>query len=177
MFETIEIRRAKPADTESLVDVLLDVVDGGASVGFMSPLSRDRALAFWEGCQASAERGERLLFVAEDTARHQLLGTVQVLLAMPDNGAHRADIAKMLVRRSARRQGLGARLMRAAEQAAQGVGKTLLVLDTVTGSDADRLYASLGWVRVGDIPDYARFPTGGWCSTTVFYKPLGPGPG
>jgi GNAT superfamily N-acetyltransferase len=138
----------------------------------MLPLPREKAAAFWRNTQASAARGERLLLIAEEVGSGAIVGTVQVLLAMPDNQLHRADIAKMQVRRSARRRGLGALLMRAAEQAARDAGKTLLVLDTVSGSDAERLYSSLGWVRVGDIPDYAMLPAGGLCSTTVFYKRL-----
>jgi GNAT superfamily N-acetyltransferase len=95
-----------------------------------------------------------------------------VVLGLPENQPHRGDVAKMLVRRSARRQGLGARLMRAAADAACAAGRTLLVLDTVTGSDAERLYASLGWTRVGVIPGYALMPDGTPCDTTYFYRTL-----
>ncbi len=174
MSSRFNIRRATPdpATMEGLVDVLIDVVEGGASVGFMLPLSRAKALAFWERALASAERGERIVLVAEDTTSGKLVGTVQVVLAMPENQPHRGDVAKMQVHRSARRQGLGAALMRAVEAEARQAGKTLLVLDTVTGSDAERLYASLGWQRCGTIPDYALWPTGGLCSTTVFYRQL-----
>jgi GNAT superfamily N-acetyltransferase len=174
MTEPLHIRRAtaEPAEAEQLADVLLDVVEGGASVGFLLPLSRERALAFWRGCQASAARGERVLLVAEEPGTGRVVGTVQVILAMPDNQPHRGEIAKMQVHRSARRRGLGAALMRAAEAEAREAGKTLLVLDTVTGSEADRLYTSLGWVRVGEIPGYALWPGGGLCSTTVFYRTL-----
>ncbi|HET6149691.1 MAG TPA: GNAT family N-acetyltransferase [Polyangia bacterium] len=173
--EGIRIRRvgAEPAVAEALTDVLLDVVEGGASVGFMSPLSRARAMAFWQGALAGVARGERVLLVAEDLSSGTIVGTVQVLLAMPDNQPHRAEIAKMQVRRSARRRGIGAALMRAAEAAAHEAGKTVLVLDTATGSDAERLYAGLGWQRCGVIPDYALLPQGGLCSTTVFYRLLG----
>jgi GNAT superfamily N-acetyltransferase len=94
------------------------------------------------------------------------------VLDQPENQPHRADLAKMLVHRRARRQGLGAALMRAAEETARECGKTLLVLDAVTDGDAARLYARLGWVRVGDIPGYALMPKGGFCSTTVFYRNL-----
>jgi GNAT superfamily N-acetyltransferase len=170
---TFHIRRAtsEPAEAEGLADVLLNVVEGGASVGFMAPLPRETAVAFWRGCQAAAARGERILLVGED-ASQKIVGTVQVIFATPDNQPHRGDIAKMQVHRSARRQGLGAALMGAAEAEARDAGRTLLVLDTVTGGDAERLYASLGWVRVGDIPEYALFPDGGFCSTTVFYRKL-----
>jgi GNAT superfamily N-acetyltransferase len=174
MTDTFRIRRANANLTtaEALADVLLDCVDGGASVGFMQPLPRAKALAFWENALASAARGERIVLVAEDMDSGTIVGTVQVVLAMPDNQPHRADVAKMQVHRSARRRGLGEALMRAAEAAARAADKTLLVLDTVTGSDAERLYARLGWQRVGEIPGYALWPQGGLCSTTVFYREL-----
>jgi GNAT superfamily N-acetyltransferase len=161
-----------PAVAEALAHVLLDVVESGASVGFMSPLPRAKALAYWQDALASAERGERIVLVAADAAFGTIVGTVQVVFAKPENQPHRADIAKMQVHRSARRRGLGEALMRAAEAAAREAGKTLLVLDTVTGSDAERLYARLGWQRCGVIPDYALWPSGGLCSTTVFYRQL-----
>lgn len=156
-----------------LADVLLDCVEGGASVSFMLPLTRERAVAFWRRVAQGVAAGERALLVAEDA--QGICGTVQLLFDLPENQPHRADVAKMLVHRRARRQGLGAALMRAAETTARECGKTLLVLDTVTGGDAERLYTRLGWVRVGDIPDYALFPQGGFCSTTVFYRKLGGG--
>jgi GNAT superfamily N-acetyltransferase len=118
--------------------------------------------------------GDRLLLVAEERAGGALLGTVQVVFAWPENQPHRADVAKMLVRRSARRRGVGALLMRAAEDAARAAGRTLLVLDTVAGSDAERLYARLGWTRVGVVPDYALMPDGRPCAATFFYKTLSP---
>src|SRR3954465_1017018 len=147
MADTFRIRRAgpEPAVAEALADVLLDCVEGGASVGFMHPLPRAKALAFWQNTLASAARGERIVLVAEDMESRTIVGTVQVVLTMPDNQPHRADVAKMQVHRRARRRGLGAALMRAAEAAARQAGKTLLVLDTVTGGDAERLYISLGW--------------------------------
>jgi len=174
MSETFRIRRAAPApeEIEGMADLLVDVVEGGASVGFMLPLPRARAVAFWRDVLASAARGERVVLVAEEVASGAIVGTVQVVLAMPDNQPHRGDVAKMLVHRRARRHGLGAALMRAAEAAAREAGKTLLVLDTVTGGDADRLYTRLGWKRLGDIPGYALWPGGGLCSTTVFYRQL-----
>jgi len=174
MSDMFRIRRPAldRAVVEGLADVLLDVVEGGASVGFMLPLPRATAIAYWEGVVASVERGERILLVAEDVASNAIVGTVQVVLAMPDNQPHRGDLAKMQVHSRARRRGLGARLMRAAEAAAREAGKTLLVLDTVTGGDAERLYTSLGWQRVGVIPDFALWPGGGLCSTTLFYRQL-----
>jgi len=157
------------ADLAGLCEVLTDCVDGGASVSFMAPLAPARAEAFWQGVLDDAVAGGRALLVARD-ARGRIDGTVQLVLAQPDNQPHRADLAKMLVHRRARRHGLGARLMQAAEDAARQHGKSLLVLDTVTGGDAERLYARLGWDRVGVIPDYALWPRGGLCATTVFYK-------
>jgi GNAT superfamily N-acetyltransferase len=157
---------------EALADVLLDCVDGGASVGFMHPLPRAKALAFWQTALDSAARGERIVLVAEEVDSGTIVGTVQVVWAVPENQPHRADVAKMLVRRSARRRGLGEALMRAAEAAAGQAGKTLLVLDTVSGNDADRLYTRLGWHPCGVIPGYALWPHGGPCDTTVFYRVL-----
>jgi GNAT superfamily N-acetyltransferase len=174
MTDSVRIYRANSdlATAEALADVLIDCVESGASVGFMLPLSRERALAFWQGMLESAARGERIVLVAEDLESRTIVGTVQVVLAMPENQPHRADVAKMQVHRKARRRGIGEALMRAAEAAAREAGKTLLVLDTVTGSDAERLYARLGWQRCGEIPGYALWPRGGLCSTTVFYRVL-----
>ena len=159
------------AQIDELAGVLIDCVEGGASVSFMHPLTRDRAVAFWRRVAQGVAAGERVLLVAEDA--QGLCGTVQLVLDQPENQPHRADLAKMLVHRRARRQGLGAALMRAAERTARECGKTLLVLDAVTGGDAERLYERLGWVRVGVIPGYALLPRGGVCSTTVFYRDLG----
>jgi GNAT superfamily N-acetyltransferase len=158
------------AQIDALADVLIDCVNGGASVSFMHPLTRDRAAAFWRRVAQGVAAGERALLVAEDA--DGICGTVQLIVDLPENQPHRADLAKMLVHRRARRQGLGAALMRAAEATAREYGKTLLVLDAVTGGDAARLYARLGWVRVGDIPRYALMPDGAFCSTTVFYRNL-----
>ncbi|HMJ88953.1 MAG TPA: GNAT family N-acetyltransferase [Candidatus Acidoferrum sp.] len=172
---SIRIRRVTepdPAVVEALADVLMDCVEGGASIGFMQPLARGKAVAFWEGVLAGVARGERILLVAEDAESNTVVGTVQVVLTMPENQPHRADVAKMQVRRRARRCGVGAALMRAAEAAAREAGRTLLVLDTVTGGDAERLYARLGWQRCGVIPGYALWPQGGLCSTTLFYRAL-----
>jgi GNAT superfamily N-acetyltransferase len=162
-------------DLEGLAAVLRDCVEGGASVSFMHPLDRSRALAFWRQVAAGAERGERMLLLAEDG--EGVVGTVQLILQQPENQPHRADLAKMLVHRRARRQGVGAALVRAAEQRGRECGKSLLVLDTVTGGDAERLYVRLGWERCGDIPGYALWPRGGLCSTTYYYRRLNEPPG
>ncbi|MCW5734742.1 MAG: GNAT family N-acetyltransferase [Enhydrobacter sp.] len=134
----------------------------------MLPLTHERARAFWLGLADSVAQCRRLLFVASDSGG--IVGTVQVVLDQPENQPHRADIAKMQVHRRGRRAGIGAALMRAAEDGARAAGKTLLVLDTVTGGDAERLYQRLGWTRVGVIPDYALWPHGGSCATTIYYR-------
>ena len=154
-----------------LADVLIDCVEGGASVSFMLPLARDKALSFWRGVLAGAARQERVLLVAENAAG-RILGTVQLITAQPDNQPHRADVAKMLVHSDARRQGIAARLMAAVEQAAREEGKSVLVLDTVTGGDAERLYLRAGWHSVGVVPNYALMPDGALCGTTFFHKQL-----
>lgn len=159
------------ADVAALATVLIDCVEGGASVGFMMPMTPAKAEAFWVGIAADVAGGKRLLLAAE--AAGQWVGTVQVVLAQPENQPHRADIAKMLVVRRARGRGVGAALLRAAEDHARTCGKTLLVLDTVTDSPAERLYRRLGWERCGVIPDYALWPHGGLTSTSVYYRRLG----
>jgi GNAT superfamily N-acetyltransferase len=175
MNPAVHVRRSQPAEAAvhvpALAQLLIDCVTAGASVSFMHPLERDRAEAFWRGVAEAAARGERVLLVAEDGAG-VIVGTVQVLLAMPENQPHRGEIAKLLVHPRVRRQGIAAMLMAAADEAARAAGKTLLVLDTVTGGDAERLYPRLGWQRCGTIPDYALWPRGGLCGTTVFYKRL-----
>jgi len=173
MSTSWSVRRIESIDdrhVDELANLLIDAVDGGASVSFMHPLTRERAVTFWRQVAEQVSASSRALLVAEDD--HGICGTVQLLLAQPENQPHRADVAKMLVHRRTRRRGLGAALMRAAERTAHEEGKTLLVLDTVTGSDAARLYERLGWMRAGDIPAYALLPQGGLCSTTVFYRML-----
>ncbi|HSE06682.1 MAG TPA: GNAT family N-acetyltransferase [Methylomirabilota bacterium] len=154
-------------EIEGLADVLIDCVAGGASVSFMHPLSRERALAFWRHVAKDAASGGRAVLVAEDA--RGVCGTVQLVLDQPENQPHRADLSKLLVHRRVRRQGLGEALMRAAEIMARECGKTLLVLDTAS-DDAERLYERLGWERVGVIPGYALLPQGGLCRTTVYYR-------
>jgi GNAT superfamily N-acetyltransferase len=156
----------------SLADVLVDCVEGGASVSFMLPFPRERALAFWRRVVEDVAADRRALLVAEDA--QGVCGTVQLILDLPENQPHRADLAKMLVHRRARRLGLGAALLDAAEQTARDCGRTLLVLDAVTGGDAARMYARHGWVRVGDVPNFALYPDGRPCSTTYFYRDLSP---
>ncbi len=155
---------------DCLVNVLMNCVEGGASVSFMAPLSRAAAEAFFERVLREVQSGDRILLGAFLNGR--LVGTVQIHTAMPPNQPHRADVAKLLVHRSARGQGVAARLMERIEETGRQAGKTLLVLDTATGDDAERLYLRLGWTRVGVIPNYALYPDGRPCSTTIFWKQL-----
>jgi GNAT superfamily N-acetyltransferase len=168
----MHIRRIdKPSDSDidGLCDVLVDCVEGGASVGFMQPMTRDKALRFWRKVAESLAREERVLFVAEEGDR--IVGTVQVVFDLPENQPHRGDVSKMQVHRSQRRKGIGEALMRAAEDAARKAGRTLLVLDTAS-ADAERLYERCGFVRVGAVPNFALLPQGGYCDTVYFYKEL-----
>jgi GNAT superfamily N-acetyltransferase len=165
-----QLHSVTEAQLQGLADVLKDCVEGGASVSFMLPLAQARALAFWRQVADGISRGERALLVAEDS--EGIVGTVQLVLAQPENQPHRADLSKMLVHRRARRQGIGALLMQAAEAAARAQGKTLLVLDT-SSAEAERLYARSGWTRVGTVPGFALLPEGEPCATTFFYRELG----
>ncbi|MFK0275914.1 GNAT family N-acetyltransferase [Ensifer sp. NPDC090286] len=168
----IQIRLLDEAQTRdaipALAEVLSDCVEGGASVGFMQPYPPEAALTYWRGVAEAVAGGETLLMVAEVAGR--ILGTVQVGVAQMPNQPHRGDLKKLLVHRDARGKGLARRLMDAVEREAATRGKTLLVLDTATGSEAEAIYPRLGWERVGVIPDYAMWPEGGLCATTFFYK-------
>jgi ribosomal protein S18 acetylase RimI-like enzyme len=172
--EQVEVRRLGVAEVRAQLDglaaVLADCVAGGASVSYLEPFSHADARAAFEAVAVEVEQGRRLLLAA--FADGELVGTVQVILALPPNQPHRGEIAKLLVRRSARRRGIAQRLMERAEAEARGEAKTLLVLDTVTGDAAERLYERLGWTRVGVIPNYALYPDGCPCDTTVFWKAL-----
>ncbi|MFZ6645124.1 GNAT family N-acetyltransferase [Undibacterium sp. TJN25] len=160
------------ADREALIDVLTDCVAGGASVSFMHPLSPAKAGAFWQDVADGVAAGKRLLLVARDSTG-SIAGTVQLVLGQPENQPHRADVSKLLVHRRARKQGMGEALMKELEQHALAAGKTTLVLDTATGSGAERLYERLGWVFCGRIPDYALWPDGGLCATSLYVRALG----
>jgi GNAT superfamily N-acetyltransferase len=169
----ITIRRLETLgerEIHELSDVLIDCVEGGASVSFMLPMTRAKAEAFWHAVSTSVERGERVVLAAEDGAG-TIVGTAQVIWAQPENQPHRGDLAKMLVHRRARRHGIGAALLAAAEESARDAGKTVLVLDTAS-PDAERLYARNGWQRCGEIPNYALMPDGAFCATTIFFKLL-----
>jgi GNAT superfamily N-acetyltransferase len=164
----LDAAAAKAAISE-LADVLADCVEGGASVSFMLPYSRVEAEGFFEKVIATVARDETELVAARLDGR--IVGTVQLGLDMPPNQPHRGDIKKLLVHRSARKHGLGAKLMERAEVEAKARGRTLLVLDTASG-DAERLYVRAGWQRVGVVPDYAMWPAGGFCDTTFFWKKI-----
>jgi GNAT superfamily N-acetyltransferase len=155
---------------DELADVLADCVAGGASVNYMAPFSHDAARQAFDGMIAEVEHGRRLLLAA--FLDGVVVGSVQVVLALPPNQPHRAEIAKLLVSRAARRKGIAQSLMQRAESEARAVGKTLLVLDTVTGGDAERLYTRIGWTPVGVVPGFALFPDGRPCATTFFYKEI-----
>ncbi|GAC1702520.1 MAG: GNAT family N-acetyltransferase [Candidatus Limnocylindrales bacterium] len=159
-----------PTHLDRLAAILADCVAGGASVSYLAPFSQRDARVAFEAMAAEAGQGRRVVIGA--FLAGELVGTVQVILALPPNQPHRGEIAKLLVHRSARNRGVARRLMEQAESEARAAGKTLLVLDTVTGSPAERLYAQLGWDRVGVIPSYALYPDGRLCDTTVFYKAL-----
>jgi len=153
-----------------LAQVLIDCVEGGASVSFMLPLPREKARAYWRGVAQSAARGERAVLAAVDPLG-TIVGTVQLILDLPENQPHRGDLAKMLVHRRARRGGVGAALLAAAEECAREEGRTLLVLDTAN-AEAARLYERHGWQRVGQVPGYALLPDGRPCATTFYFKTL-----
>jgi GNAT superfamily N-acetyltransferase len=172
MLDTQIERLDEPSadDLRQLNELLIDCVEGGASVSFMLPMTREKAGKFWSEVLAAHARGERIVLAARDS--EGIVGSVQTILDQPENQPHRADLAKMLVHRRARGKGVGAALLKAAEEAATLAGKTLLVLDTANPV-AERLYSRGGWVECGVIPDYALLPEGGLCSTKFFYKKLG----
>jgi GNAT superfamily N-acetyltransferase len=170
---TITIRRLHTLEPEHLTQlshVLTDCVEGGASVHFVWPLTDQDARAFWERIAPEVQAGTRVLLVAEEAGR--VLGTVHLILCWQPNQPHRAEVAKLLVERSARRRGVARQLMQEVERVAQQLGRSLLTLDTETDGAAECLYETLGWVRIGVIPDFALGTYGGLCAATFFYKPL-----
>ena len=162
---------AAAAAVGELADVLAECVEAGASVSFMAPFDRAEGVAHFEAAAAEAAAGRRILFAAYDDSG-RAVGTVQVLLAMPPNQPHRGEIAKLLVRPSARGQGIARQLMERAEAEAIAEGKTLLLLDTASDV-AERLYERLGWTRLGVVPGFALLPDGAPCDTTFFWKRIG----
>ncbi|MEB8217390.1 GNAT family N-acetyltransferase [Citrobacter braakii] len=152
-------------------DILETCVNDGASVSFMLPFSGDKSRPFWMSVAQSVDRGERIVLGTQN-AQGVLVGTVQLIIDQPENQPHRADVAKLLVHPSARRGGVARTLMNELENCARQQGKTLLVLDTATGSSAELFYHNCGWQQVGVIPDYAKMPDGKLTGTTLFYKTL-----
>lgn len=152
-----------------LADILINCVEGGASVSFMLPFSRDKALAFWQRTAESVAENERILLAAVN-AQQRIVGTVQLIIDQPENQPHRADVAKLLVHEDARRFGIASQLMAHLEALAYDAGKNVLVLDTATGSGAETFYQRAGWQKVGEIPRYALMPAGELTATSVFYK-------
>ncbi len=175
--ERIEVRRLGAAEARAHLDelatVLFDCVEGGASVRHLAPFSHGQARDAFEAVALEIEQGRRVLLAA--FAADELVGTVQVHLAMQPNSPHRAEVVQLLVRRPSRGRGVARLLMERAEQEALVEGKTLLVLDTVTGDPAERLYERTGWTKVGVIPGYALYPDGRPCDATVFWKALSAG--
>jgi GNAT superfamily N-acetyltransferase len=167
IIRILDAQQARAA-VPDLCEILADCVEGGASVGFMQPYTAADAEPYWRGVVEAAEAGVNLLAVAEVDGR--IVGTVQVGFAAMPNQPHRGDVKKLLVHRSARGKGLARLLMEGIEREAARHGKHLLVLDTATGSDAEAIYPRLGWEKAGVIPDYAMWPEGGYCATTLFYK-------
>ena len=152
----------------TLVDILVDGVRGGASIGFMNPFDPAEARAWWDGVLADVAAGRTLLFAA--TLDGAVVGTAQLIPASKPNQLHRADVSKVMVHSAARQRGIGKALMAAVDEEARRRKLTVLVLDTATGSPAERLYQATGWQKVGVIPDYALWPDGGFCATTYYYK-------
>jgi GNAT superfamily N-acetyltransferase len=153
-----------------LASVLIDCVDGGASVSFMAPFSQADGLAYFRKVADAVASGDTVLLAAKLDGK--IVGTVQLGLDTPPNQPHRADLKKMLVHRSARGRGIGAALMAQIEIEAIKCGRWLLVLDTVPGENGYRLYKRAGWTECGMIPNYALFPDGRLCDTAVFWKRL-----
>jgi acetyltransferase len=167
-IETLD--HATAADLAGLIAVLNDVVQGGASVGFMLPVDEDIHEAFWRGVLADVAGGTRVLLVGRDAGR--IVGTVQLELAQRPNGRHRCELQKLLVLRSHRRRGIATALLRAAEDAAHFNRRSLIVLDSGATGNALGLYDRGGYTRVGVIPRFALNPDGPFCDTVIFYKEL-----
>jgi acetyltransferase len=158
------------AHRDELIDLLVDSVEHGSSVGFVLPLSRDEAGAYWDGLAASIARGSRLMWIARNATG--LLGTVQLELTLKKNGVNRAEVQKLLVHTRARRQGVARALMQTVEARARELRRGLLYLDTEAGSDAEHFYRSLGYTCIGGLPEYACSPRGEWRANAIYYKTL-----
>lgn len=167
-----ELKETNNTVVSDFVELTLNIVRGGASVGFMQDINKERAFEFWNEVLAKVQQKKIVLLIAKDTLSDKIIGTVQLQIDLPQNQPHRADVAKMLVHSSFRRLGIAESLLQHLELIACKMKKSLLVLDTVTNSPAHALYLKCGWKVVGDIPNYALFPDGTPCSTTYFYKNL-----
>jgi GNAT superfamily N-acetyltransferase len=174
MTKPIAIRALDAVEAEArlgeLADILVDAVAHGSSVNFMAGFSHDDGRAFWRGQLPGIAGGEKILFVGDDGER--LVATVLLMFAPQPNAPHRAEIGKMLVHSSMQRQGLGRRLLAAAEQATRQSGRTLLLLDTATGSAGERLYRKCGWTELGTMQGHSFTPDGQLAPATFFYKAL-----
>ncbi|MFE7748788.1 GNAT family N-acetyltransferase [Streptomyces sp. NPDC057428] len=157
---------------DELAALLIEAVEGGASVGFLAPLERESAAAWWRERAAAVESGSQQVWIARDDDT-QVVGTISLARTALPNARHRAEVAKLVVRPSARGRGIGRALLAAVEKWAAAAGLTLLVLDTETGGDAERLYRSEGWTPCGSVPDYAADPYGTLRDTTFYYRALG----
>ncbi len=171
-FVIEEIKESSDILITQLVDLTFNIVQGGASIGFMDDLAAEQASRFWTEVLGKVKQQKTVLIVAKDDLTNRIAGTVQLQIDLPSNQIHRADVAKMLVHTDFRRMGIAQGLLRHIENIAINLNKTLLVLDTVTHSPAYHMYQKCGWTIVGDIPNYALLPNGLPCSTTYFYKSL-----
>jgi GNAT superfamily N-acetyltransferase len=157
---------------DELAALLMETVEGGSSVGFLAPLDRNAAAAWWRERAASVDAGHHQVWIARDGER--VAGTIGLVLPALPNARHRAEVAKLMVRPSARGRGLGRALLSTVERSAAEQGFSLLILDTETGSPAERIYQSAGWTECGSIPGYAGDPAGVLKATTFYYKTVGP---
>jgi len=171
MIRSLDASQATRA-LESLADLLIDAVDGGASIGFIPPLEREEATAYWRTVMDSIAGGTRVLLVSEEDGPGLIQGSVQLSLETRANGDHRAEVAKLFVHRRARRRGVATALMGKAEATARQLGRTLLLADTRKGGEAERLCEKLGWTRFGEVPRYARSSNGELDPTVFYYKQL-----
>lgn len=155
-----------------LANLTQHVVHGGASIGFMENCQKDDMVVFWTAVSDKVAQKKTLLLIARALETNQIIGTVQLQIDLPKNQPHRADLAKMHVHALHRRKGIAKDLLLRAEEIALQHGRYILVLDTVTDSDAQNLYLKCGWVEVGHIPEYALLPNGELCGTTYMYRKL-----
>lgn len=162
---------ALQASRAALTALLQDAVDSGASVGFLPPVDEAEAARYWDSVADALGEGSRVILVAHDP-HLGLVGSGQLELATRANARHRAEVAKVMVHRRARRRGVGRALMLALEEHARRLGRTTLVLDTREGDPSEELYRSVGWTLAGAIPRYARSATGALDATALYFKLL-----